>query len=149
MAIFGWPYFFWGRPIARISIDRGLLKYYLEDYVNTVYNNAADITLTSWVESIDSSVNYSKSFTSAANHSLCLINPNSTLYANVYIKYEASGGFVHRYYYYAEPFTTSATTLNLYNWNTTSDTSILALTVRDLANYAAVDDIVIKLQRYY
>jgi hypothetical protein len=88
-------------------------------------------------------------FTNKYNESLCLTPANTSLNVNAYILFQANSGFTHRYYIVNETLSNITTYLKLYNFNSSTGTSILNGILRDYISYEIYSDIYASLYRYY
>jgi hypothetical protein len=71
------------------------------------------------------------------------------MYLDSYLKYNTSGGFIHRHYLSNETISYNSTNHSVYNVIDTTGYSTLVLTVRDKNTYMYFDDAVVSLQKYY
>ena len=88
-------------------------------------------------------------FKDASNYNLCLYPPNTNISADIYMKYNTSGGFTHRYYLINDSFTNRTKNISMYNFNDQTGISDLKGTLRDKTTYLYADNVTAKLQRYY
>jgi len=84
-----------------------------------------------------------------SNYSICMLYENMTFFGDVYFKYKTDNGFTNRYYIYNSSYSNTPIIYNLYNFNTTSITSDLEITVRNEETYGILKDVIAKLQRKY
>lgn len=93
-----------------------------------------------------STANYT--LTDGWNYSIC-VHPNITIYGDIFIKYNVSGGFSNRWYIYNGTFNNISQNLTLYNYDYTTGISELDWIVRDKSNYKYYPNVVASLERNY
>ncbi|MHA1304701.1 MAG: hypothetical protein ACTSPI_13465 [Candidatus Heimdallarchaeaceae archaeon] len=96
---------------------------------------------------------YRKNFTvklvGANNYSLCLQSNISSIDADLYLKYNTTGGFSHRHYSFNQTFNATVQNITLYNFITTAGISTLDITTRYTSNYNYYPNVVGNLLRHY
>lgn len=127
-----------------------LRTYYFDEQApSNALSASLEVTVTAWPVSRDNSFQYSTTFSPATSHALCIFPSTATLYADVYLKYTTNPGFTQRYYLVNQSFTNATRILNLYDFNDTTQTSLLKLTTRDMADYSYYKNVIVTLQRQY
>lgn len=110
-------------------------------------NGSLEIDGTYWGSNTDNkTLNLSFSGVPAT---LCMSPSTETLYGDIYIKYTVSSGFTHRWYIVNGTFNNVSEAVQMGNYNETTSTSDLKVTVRRLDNYKFFPEIIGKLQRRY
>lgn len=93
--------------------------------------------------------NFSNNLTSKNSYVLCISLQNVTLYGDLTIKYNTTGGFTHYYILKNTSFTNETTNGYLYNWITTTGVSTLLATLRDQSTFVPQANIIVQMQRKY
>lgn len=135
---------------AKAVVFTVMKEEYPSQFIDTM--DLGEIFADYWVVSKSNSRNFTGKYPGAAgkNMTVCISNFTSTLYADIYVKYTATGGFTHRYYLYNYTLTNSSMkTEYIYNFNTTTGISILNIIARAFDTYDFYSNIVVSLQRYY
>lgn len=121
---------------------------YDEDSVNTLIEADVDAVFNVWTNDSNNQVNFSFDFNSETNYSICIF-PNTTVYTNAYLIYNASGEKTHRWFLRnARLDNQNVSYLNLYNFKDSTGLSELRGTLRDSA-YEYYPNVITKLQRFY
>lgn len=126
-----------------------ILNYFNENEPATSEEVSMEIDLQAWIGNPLNTFNYSAEFATNHTHYICLYPGNATIQADVYVKYEVNGGFVHRYYFVNHTFTNESQSMSLYNFNDTTGISGLKITTRYVEDFSYFQNVIVKLQRLY
>lgn len=110
---------------------------------------SAELVVTYWFTNASITTVYNHTYSGANNYHICMSPNNVSLYADVYMKYNNSNGFVHRFYLFNYSFDNVTDQFSLYNFGNTSGVSNLQLTSRYESNYNFYPNVLAKLLRYY
>ena len=115
-----------------------------EDYVTNPLKSNISYYLNYSFEGI----NYNLSSTIKESESIKICANNIKLSPfDIYL--QSSNGFVHRFYLTNASYVRYQINNSIYNFNTTTDISLMQLTVRDFYSNNYLPNIIVKLQRYY
>jgi len=120
---------------------------YNEEIPDTKLKADVEIVIDYFVN--DEIKNISYILTNSTHYNICLYPHDATIYANMYMKYNTSGGFTHRYYIINETFTNATKNISMYNFNSQTGISDLKGTLRDKTTYLYSQNVTAKMQRYY
>jgi len=102
-----------------------------------------------WTNNEDVTKNFTTELEGKSAYDICM-NTNQTIQANIYINYNVSEGFTHRYYSYNASLTNSTPlNISMYNYNSITGVSNLKITLRERGSYAYYPNIIGSLMRYY
>lgn len=118
-----------------------------ENTPDTALNGTVQIDGTYWGDNTNNrTLNLSYASVPAT---LCMSPNSTTLYGDLYIKYEVPTGFTHRWFIVNGTFTNESVTVDMGNYNDTTGISDLKITVRRVDNFKFFPEIIGKLQRRY
>jgi len=120
---------------------------YDEETPNNKLNARVEMAVDYFVNNETKNISYS--FEGANHYNICLYPADASIIANMYLKYNTSNGFTHRYYIVNETFTNVTKNISMYNYKTTTGISDLEGTIREKTTYQYLTNIVTKMQRYY
>lgn len=109
---------------------------------------SVDVVVTYWLTNSSLTTVYNDSWSGANNYDFCLAG-DTNISADVYLKYNTTNGFFHRYYLFNHSFDNVTDQFSLYNMANTTSISDLNLVARNEANYQFYPNVLGKLQRYY
>jgi hypothetical protein len=124
---------------------------YDEDQPTTRLVADAEVEFNYWKAEDPSYVsNFTVYFSGANNYSICLSNNVSTLLTDLYIKYNTTGGFTHRYILVNNTLSAMAPqTLSIYNFADSTGVTDLRITARYNSDYKYYPNVIAKLQKQY
>ena len=122
-----------------------------EDSPTTPLIADAEVDLNYWIGDASFYVrNFTLDYSGNSTYSICLSNNVTEIQADLYIKYTTDNGFTHRYILANNTLSVAdVQTINIYNFNTTTDISDLRITTRQNSNYNYYPNVIAKLQRRY
>lgn len=110
--------------------------------------NHMEIGLDYWTSNKSNAVSTNFTFDGSSNYSICIF-PNTTLSSDIYVKFNVSGGYTHRWYLYNHTISNVSQNITVYNFDTTTGISELDLIVRDKSSYKYYPNALVKIQRNY
>ena len=126
-----------------------ILNIFDEDAPSNKLVSSVEIDAEIWVSSPSNSRQYFSLLEGNSTYSLCLLNPNTVFYTDMYIKYTTEDGFTHRYYLVNQSLTNITRNESMFNFNHTTGISDMKITVREFDTYQYFEDVIVKLQRRY
>ncbi len=93
------------------------IKVYNEELPSTLLNASVDVNAQVWVTNYASYFNFSKSLRGNHTYSFCITPSNATLHTNIYIYYNSTYGFTHKYIAYNLTLSNVTQTINMFNFN--------------------------------
>lgn len=118
-----------------------------EDIPTRSLNATADVLITYW-NNTQFKTNWSHSYEGNSTYKVCIEPVNASLNADVFIEYNVTGGYTHRYYLLNTSLTNSSRNITLFNFNSTSTTETLKLTAVN-ENYEYFSGLYVKMLRFY
>lgn len=126
-----------------------ILSIFDELLPNSRLNGTLEVDGTFWVNPSEEHKQFNLKYSSASDFTLCIYPNETTLYADMYIKYTVPSGFTHRWYIVNSSFNNITQSILMGNYNLTSGISQLKLTLRKVDNYKYFPNVIGKLQRRY
>lgn len=150
--LYGGSFFVYGnssmRSCSSPSNESVVFVHYNEEAVTQKLATHGEVVFSTWVVDKLKAVNSTFSYDSI-NATFCTAMNNNTVSGDVYVKYNNSNGFTHRFYLFNVTLNNETKYYDLFNFNRQTGISDLKITTRNLNTYALLPNVLTKLLRYY
>lgn len=132
-------------PFNTSSLE--FLLYWENNLSRFINGSDMEVLVNYWSYDKQYSFNFTYNATGRDNLTLCIYPTNKTIFADLYLKYVDT--YTNRYFLVNHTINGTLQSFNIYSLNTSTDVSLLRITLRNQNNYNYFQNVVAKLQRFY